>query len=133
VVPEEDGLLHRHWPQLGISNLRPVNRSLKHHCASDRHDCLDRALGDAIVVMGPNTGKPNRLLEGSKVVGEGVQHEGLPVVGLVLLQDNADFATKKLVLLQCLVGVQVGLELDMDVARGMVDKDAAARVQISLV
>ena len=136
MVPEVDCLLHRHRPQLGIGNLRPVNRGVKHHRASDRHDRLDRALGDAVVVMGPNTGEPNRLLEGGKVVREGVRRERLPVVGLVLLRDDADVAAKKLVLLlglQRLMGVQVGLELDMDVARGVVDKDAAARVQISLV
>jgi hypothetical protein len=136
MVPEVDGLLHRHRPQLGIGNLRPVNRGVKHHRTSDQHDRLDRALDDAVVVMGPDTGKPNRLLEGGKVVGKSVRRERLPVVGLVLLRDDANVATQKLVLLlgsQRLVGVQVGLELDMDVARGVVDKDAAARVQISLV
>jgi hypothetical protein len=109
---------------------------MKHHRTSDQHDRLNRALGDAVVVMGPDTGEPNRLLQGGKVVGEGVRRERLPVVGLVLLRDDADVATEKLVLLlgsQRLVRVQMGLELDMDVFRGVVNKDAAARVQISLV
>jgi hypothetical protein len=136
VVPEVDGLLHGHRPQLRVGDLRPMNRSVEHHRAGDRHDGLDRPLGDSVVVMGPDAGEANRLLKRRQVAGEGVRREGFPVVGLVLLRDDANITAKQLVLFlgsKGLVGVQMGLKLDMDVARSVVNEDTAARVHVALV
>ena len=113
-----------------------MNRGMEHHRASNQHDRLDRPLGNSIVVMGPDAGEANRPLEGRQMVGEGLRRDGLSVVGLVILRDDANITTEKLVLFfgsKGFVGVQMHLKLDVNLARRVIDEDTAAHVEIAIV
>jgi hypothetical protein len=45
------------------------------HRASDRHDGLDVALGNPIVMMGSDASKESLLIELEKILGEGLRCE----------------------------------------------------------
>jgi hypothetical protein len=74
-VPNIDGVADSHRPELRVGNGWPVNSRVNQHRSSDRHDCLDVALGDPIVVMGPDASKERFLIELEDVLGKGLRSE----------------------------------------------------------
>jgi hypothetical protein len=104
------------------------------HRSSDCHDGLNVALGNPIVMMGANARKQSLLIEFEKVLGEGLRCEVAAVVEEVLLRNHSSVSTHELEGLLCLEGLgraESGLQFDMDVARGGIDKDAAAFVHLA--
>jgi hypothetical protein len=104
------------------------------HRTSNCHDCLDVALGNPIVMMGSDTSKESLLIELEKVLGKGLRREVRTIVQQVLLWNYAGVSThqlKRLLGLKGLCGPQSCLQLDMDIARGGIDKDATAFVHLA--
>jgi hypothetical protein len=96
---------------------------------------LDCSLSDAIVVVGACAGKQVDLAKGVKVAREVGGRERTTIVGEVFLRDNAGVAAHKFEPLLCTQGFvrsQVGLELNVNHAAGMVHKDAAATILLSV-
>jgi hypothetical protein len=108
---------------------------MDHHRSSHGHDGLDRAFSDPIVMMGTDSRVPNCLTKLLKVGGESLRCEGRAVIEKIGLGDHTDVSSGKLeqfLGLECLVGGQIGLELDVDVAGGMINEDTASRVHLAL-
>lgn len=70
VVVQEAGVLDSHGPQGDIGDVGPMDGGMNQHGASTRHDCLDCALGNAVVVMGPSARKSADLVKGGEVALE---------------------------------------------------------------
>jgi hypothetical protein len=97
---------------------------------------LDVALGNPIVMMGANASEESFLIELEYVLGKGLRCEVGSVVEKVLLGDHSGVSTHQLegfLGLEGLRGAECGLELDMDVPRGGIDKDAAPFVHLALL
>ena len=126
MVNEKDGMVDGERPKCSISNGWPVNGSMKHHCASDRHDGANVPFGYAIVVMGADTSKSHYLSEGRQVSCEFTGSEDLGVVSQVLLWRDTILSTgkfKSFFRLQCFVSVEIHLHLNVDETGGVVDED----------
>ncbi len=63
VVVQEHSVLHSHWPQACIGNIRPMNGGVEHHGSGDGHDCLNVAFGDSIVMVSSCPSKPYHLFK----------------------------------------------------------------------
>jgi hypothetical protein len=97
---------------------------------------LDVALGNPIVVMGADASKERLLIELEKVLGKGLRCEVAAIVEEVLLRNDAGVSThqfKGLLGLERLRGTKSGLELDMDVAGGRINKNTASLVHLALL
>lgn len=126
VVVDEDGMIHSHGPQLGISNFRPMNCSVKEHGAGTGHDVLDSFLSQGIGVMTTSSSKPNRLFKLREVIAEGSTGEAGVLVGSVGLWDDSVISTHELKQFFCsqgLVGVQRGQVFNVDKAGRCINKD----------
>ena len=80
VVEQVNSMGNSHGPKLWISDVGPVNGRVKHHCPSDSDDCLDRTLGQAVLVVCSRTSIVNGLAKLCKVLAELGGGEGLPIV-----------------------------------------------------
>lgn len=132
-VPEEHSMLDGHGPERGVSHFRPMNGRMEHHCARYLHDGADGSLGDAIVVMGAWPGVADRLSERLEVTEIISRCERAAVIRQEGLRDNAMIAAHQLegfLALDCLVGVQVSLKLNVNVPGGMIDEDTPACILI---
>jgi hypothetical protein len=132
-VPEIDCLLDRHRPKLSIGDSRPMDSCVDQHGSSDRHDRLDGSLGNSIVMMGANASELSGLFKLGKMISEGFGCKGRTIVEEVLLWHDSDVSRAQFEALlgsESLMGVEMRLKLDLDVARGRVDKDAATRVHV---
>jgi hypothetical protein len=95
---------------------------------------LDVALGNPIVMMGSDTSKESLLIELEDVFGKGLGRKVGSVVEKVLLGDHSGVSTHQfegLLGLERLRRSKCGLQFDVDVARGGIDKDAAAFVHLA--
>jgi hypothetical protein len=111
-----------------------MDRRMDHHRSSDSHDGLDRTFGNSVVMMSADSRVSNRLAELLKVLGEGLGREGGSIVEEVLLWNHSDISSCKLeqfLGLERFMGRQIGLELDVDVAGGVINEDTAARVHLA--
>jgi hypothetical protein len=78
---------------------------------------------------------PNDLSKLLEILRESLRREGRSIVEEVLLWNDSDVSSGKLeqfLGLKGLMGRQVGLEFDMDVAGGVIDKDTASRVHLAV-
>ena len=101
---------------------------MEHLRAGDGHECAHASLGGRVVVMGTDSGMSDDLLEQAEPLVELLGNKGLAVVRLVLLRYNTSIAAHKLELLlspESLVGVEVGLEFDVDVPGRVVHEHTA--------
>lgn len=133
-VPDVDRMLDRHGPERGVRHFGPVDGRVEEHCSSNGDDGSDGALCFPVLMVGADSSCSGMLLEGAKVVGIILGGEGSGIIGEVLLGYDSMVPTAKLILLLCFdgfVGVEVGLELDINMTRGMVDKKATTRVEFS--
>jgi len=84
VVVELDSMINSKGPKRSISDIWPVDRRMKKHRPSDRHDSLDASLGHTIVVVCTHTCKARDLRECFQVLTVGGGSEGGPVITKVL-------------------------------------------------
>jgi hypothetical protein len=136
VIVKKDSMLNRHGPKAGIGDVRPVNSRMKHHSSSNRHDGLDAALSLTVVVMSASTSEPDDLSKLCKLRSELLGSEGRSVVGEKGLGNDSEISTHQLIAflgLQGFMGVEVRLELDMNVIRAVVNKDATSTMHFILV
>jgi hypothetical protein len=113
-----------------------VNGGVNQHRARDSHDGLNVAFGYPVVVMGADASKESLLIELEKILSEGLGRKVGSVVEKVLLGNHSGVSTHQL---ECLLrlkglrGAEGGLELDMNVPGGGIDKDTAAFVHLALL
>jgi hypothetical protein len=104
------------------------------HRSSDRHDGLNVAFGDSIVMMGADSSKESLLVELEKVFGKRLRCEVGSVVKKVLLGDHSGVSTHQFegfFGLKGLRGAEGCLQFDVNVAGSRIDKDAAAFVHLA--
>jgi hypothetical protein len=133
VIVQEDGMLDSHRPQNGIRHLRPVDTGMEQHRTSNGHDCTDSSFSCGVVMMGTNTSEAKHLFKGGQPIAEVNRRKGGAIIGLVRLRNHTDISTHLLETLfgfQSLVRVQVCLEFNMNVAGGVVDKDATTIIHV---
>jgi hypothetical protein len=97
---------------------------------------LDVALGNPIMMMGADASKESLLIELEKVFGKGLRCEVGSIVEEVLLGNHSGVSTHQfegLLGLECFGGAKCGLEFDMDVSGGRINKDASALVHLALL
>ena len=82
-------MLDGKWPQSGVGDVRPVDGRMQHHRPGNRHVGANVSLGNAIVMMCADTGKPDDLFEVGKVAGELGGGKWLGVVGEILLRSDS--------------------------------------------
>jgi hypothetical protein len=95
---------------------------------------LDVALGYTVVMMSADASKEGLLIELEDVFGKGLRSEVGSVVEEVLLRNHSSVSAhefERLLGLEGLRGAERGLQFDMNVAGGGIDKDAAAFVHLA--
>jgi hypothetical protein len=111
-----------------------MNRRVDQHRSSDRHDGLDVALGNSVVMMGADASEQSLLIELEDVFGKGLGCEVGTVVEEVLLRNHTGVSTHQFegfLRVERLRRAERSLKLDMDIAGGGIDKDAAAFVHLA--
>jgi hypothetical protein len=87
-------------------------------------------------MMCSDSSKESPLLELEKVFGKGLRCEVASIVEQVLLGNHSGVSTHELeglLGLECFGGAECSLKLDMDIAGGGIDKDAASLVHLALL
>jgi hypothetical protein len=105
------------------------------HRSSDGHDRLDVALGDTVVMMGADTSEESLLIELEDVFGKGLRSEVRTVVEEVLLRNHSGVSAHQLesfLGLERFGGAESGLQFNVNVAGGRIDKDTASLVHLAL-
>jgi hypothetical protein len=104
------------------------------HRSSDGHDRLDVALGDTVVMMGADTSEESLLIELEDVFGKGLRSEVRTVVEEVLLRNHSGVSAHQLegfLGLERFGGTESGLQFNVNVAGGQIDKDTASFVHLA--
>jgi hypothetical protein len=136
MIVEERSMGNTEGPKLGISNFRPMDGGVEHAGSCDGHRGLNAAFGNAIVVVGSDSGETRCLVELFQMALKLFRSECASVVRSVGERHDAEVTT---VLLestfarQGLVRVQVDLRRDEDVSGGVIDEDGAAAILLLLV
>ena len=97
------------------------------------HDCLNRSLGVAIMMMGANAGESDYLFEGFKMGTEGLGGEGGAIVGEVRLWYDSIVTTQGFEISLCpqgFVSVQMCLKLDVNEVGAVIHEDTASREHV---
>jgi hypothetical protein len=97
---------------------------------------LDVALGDPVVMVGPNPSEESLLIELEYVLGEGLRCEVGSIVEKVLLGDYTGVSThelESLLGLEGLGGSEGCLELDVDESGGRINENTASLVHLALL
>ena len=131
-IPNVDG----HGPQGGIGNRGPMKGRMEHHGASDGHDCLDGSLSNATVVMGADSSVTNPLVSLGEMLRKASRRKVSSIVGLILLWNDSKVVTKQLKGFlggNRLVRADKMLELDVDEARSVVDKEVITKIQVGIL
>jgi hypothetical protein len=131
VIPKECRVIDCKGPETWGGNIRPMDGAMKHHGACDRHDGTNCALSNSVVMMRANTSKVSSLAEGFKMVSVLLRGEDSSVVTDVFLCNDTMITSKPFKFFFCLdgtVSVQRDLMANVNVARGMVNKDGPAAV-----
>ena len=129
MVEDKDGVRDRHGPEGGIRCLRPVDAGVEHHRPSHRHDGLDGSFGDAILVMGAYSSVGPNLGKGFELPGVVLCSETAAVVSVVSLGNDTHILATLLegeFGIQSLVSVEMRLKDHIDVAAGVINKDASS-------
>ena len=129
MVEDKDGVGDRHGPEGGIRCLRPVDAGVEHHRPSHRHDGLDGSFGDAILVMGAYSSVGPNLGKGFELPGVVLCSETAAVVSVVSLGNDTHILATLLegkFGMQSLVSVEMRLKDHIDVAAGVINKDASS-------
>ena len=135
-VLNEDSKLNSHWPQLRISNIRPVDCSMKKEGSGTGHGVLDALLSHCIVMMTTSSSKLGQLLELGQSLGESLAGETGMLIQPEGLRDNTMVAAHCLELLKCFKScmcVQGRQEFNMDKARSCVHKDATTLSELGIM
>jgi hypothetical protein len=110
-----------------------MDGSVKQHGSGDCHDCLNGTLGMSILMMSADTSKSDNLAEGGQVSLEPAGCERGSIVRQERLRHDATITAHELIFTksnECLMCVEMCLELDVDELRGMINEDASAREQV---
>ena len=79
--------------------------------------------------------EPYDLREVTKLIGEARRHEGRPIVGKEGLGNNSVVMAHQFIIVfggKSFVSVQVSLEFDVDIARGVIHKQTTTTVHLTV-
>ena len=136
VIMKKDGMLNRHGPKASIRDIRPMDSRVKHHSSSNSHDGLDAALSLTVVMMSSSTSEPDDLSKLCKLRSELLGSEDGSVVSQEGLNNDSKIAAHQLIVFLCfqgLMGVEMSLQLDVNVIGRVIHEDTATGVHIILV
>ena len=130
-IQDVDGMKDGEWPELNVSDIRPVNGGVMQHGTCNGENCSNSSFRDPIGVMGANAGVSDGLAELLQVVSELRTCVRGTVVTEILLRNDSMLGTElleALLAIQRLVCILSGLQVHKHEARGMINKDASTLV-----
>jgi len=130
-VVKTDSMIHCKGPKGGISDIRPMDSSMKEHSSCNGHNGLDRPFCNSIVVVGANSSELRDLGESLEVLAVCLGCKGSAIVTEVFSHNYTIVATvglEGLLGLDSFVGIHVLLMAHKNETRGVIHKNGTTRV-----
>jgi hypothetical protein len=130
-VVETNSMVHCKGPQGGISDIRPMDGSMKEHGPGNGHYGLDRPFCNSIVMVGANSSELRDLGESLEVLAVCLGCKCSPIVTEIFSHNYTVIATvglEGLLGFDSFMGIHVHLMAHKNETRGMIHKNGTTRV-----